>query len=213
MSCLLLIGKKGEPYSMEPLTRALYKVSIVRGWAPHHTPLRDLRMLVNLAHFMATLATCLWPFNLESRITPRNLCEEVDVIVSPSSTMELPTEAVFFLENITRADLEEKTFRSLDLRCAESLLAEVSIFLRFHKITWSGKSSDVICELKDLAFAGDMFSATSGVDIKKQKTENKALRKAFPRDADIGCFSVDAKLDVSARGEIINEPTQFRGDP
>jgi len=65
--------------------------------------------------------------------------------------------------------------------------------------------------LKNLAFAGDVFSAVSRVNIEK-KTEDRALREAFPRDARISCLSVDAELDVSARSEIVNKPAQFGGE-
>lgn len=85
------------------------------------------------------------------------------------------------------------------------------LFERVFKVVRSDKYDNVVCELQDLAFACDMFSAIGGIDVEKQRAEDGALREAFAKNSSSRCFSIYTEFDVSMRGEFVYEPAQFGG--
>lgn len=69
-------------------------------------PLSALRTLESLEHLLTRYEVCSLPNRRYSKVTPRNLWELLELMVSPSMSMEYDKGLTLFLVNITNEDFQ-----------------------------------------------------------------------------------------------------------
>lgn len=115
-----------QPYSILLLIKDLYTFRRRFGHAPHHIPRRERIINNNLLHLFFRNSICFVAVNLESNMTPRNLCEGEDLMTSPLILSENDKGSTLFLENTMRADFEGDTSKPRSFKKLVRLFTESS---------------------------------------------------------------------------------------